>query len=69
MKYLILSVLLLSSGLSSAQMKWSVVSTFPGGNHSYLYPIPYFINEQYGFVLLQSIDSTALYRTTNGGKN
>ncbi len=69
MKYLILSVLILSSGLCSAQMKWSVISTFSGGSYSYLYPIPYFYNEQYGFVLLQNSDSTTLYRTINGGKS
>src|SRR2546423_1296062 len=64
MKLRIILFLLLISPVISAQQKWTLISHF--SNQTIL--TPYFLNENYGFVLLRS-DSTLLYRTINGGKS
>ena len=69
MKYLVVLLSLLFSTAVCAQQKWSLISKFSVGSQYYLYPVPYFVNEQYGFVLLESSDSTPLYRTIDGGKS
>ncbi|MFI5263135.1 MAG: WD40/YVTN/BNR-like repeat-containing protein, partial [Candidatus Kapaibacterium sp.] len=61
MKYRIIIFSLLFCTSVSAQQKWTLVSTFSNN------PIPFFYNENYGFVLSQYNGTRALFRTTDGG--
>jgi len=70
MKYLIIAFLLLFSCVASAQQKWASISHFSSSPYSdWVYPVPYFVNEEYGFVSVTSVDSSILFRTIDGGKH
>jgi photosystem II stability/assembly factor-like uncharacterized protein len=64
MKYGIIAFVLFFSFAASAQQQWSVASQFSKQST----PIPYFLNENYGFTILVGSDSTLL-RTVDGGKH